>query len=54
MSEKIIIKVELAVEGQKASANMEYDTYQDLKKFHNTDPLDDMIEVLRTEIERGI
>ncbi len=54
MSEKIIIKVELEIEGQKASANMEYDTYQDLKKFHNTDPLDDMISVLRNEIERGI
>ena len=49
------IKIELDVEGQKVSREINYDQYLEIKKFHPTlDPIEMEINYLQKEIERGI
>lgn len=53
-TEKIEITVSVTKDGQTVKAVLDYDNVKQVKELHGTDPIEQMINVLRQEIERGI
>ena len=53
-NEKIEIIVIVTKEGQTAKAFLDYDNVKQVKELQGNDLIEQMINVLRQEIERGI
>lgn len=53
-NEKIEITISVTKDGQTLKAVLDYDVVKQLKESHKVDSIEQMINVLRQEIERGI